>query len=624
MSLYCWLEGLNGSRKRIGPDGLLLGRGRGCAFRTLDTRVSVRHAEVNCREDEVFLTPRGVSPTELNGSPIHNPRQLSDGDWISLAPGVLLRVIIMSPTTTQWKVRVGAREHGLTPDGPPLHLGDNTLQARADGTLQLSYREAVVLNGVTLEPDRRSWILEEGDALALSNGTRLQVTDGPAQDHQPPPVWGLCGPLRSQPPHAARLAGPNTLQLSYADTDITVPVRDAALLRALLGIQGAIEVDPDALLVLQEDLIRGGVDGFSLLSRTAAGVCLQLQEPPPGVTPQPVQSCGSAKAWWIRQSDGSRMWLDSGGVLIGRNPDCDVRYAYPYVHRYHALIRQRSQHMELIPLGQNPCYINGMPITKPTLLEAGARVTIEPSAWLELNHTVQPAASKTQCTVSVAEVEHRLQSQTLFAGGGEDDDLYVAGWPARAISLLVLAGAVFCEPHVEATRDGLAVQPHLAHRLVPGQDITINGQALTLTDHTAVSSTPARLVILHPFQKVGRLLFQFDDRSQVRVCLHHQCYQLMQLLLEAHVSSRLRRVTRTRFPGRLNDRELPQGAAHTRDLQLEVGRVRRLSLSALNTIIHQTRSELIRAGINGEHMLEEGEGWARLNLGESCNVKLYS
>ena len=98
----------------------------------------------------------------------------------------------------------------------------------------------------------------------------------------------------------------------------------------------------------------------------------------------------------------------------------------------------------------------------------------------------------------------------------------------------------------------------------------------------------------------------------------------MQLLLEAHVSSRLRRVTRTRFPGRLNDRELPQGAAHTRDLQLEVGRVRRLSLSALNTIIHQTRSELIRAGINGEHMLEEGEGWARLNLGESCNVKLYS
>ena len=318
------------------------------------------------------------------------------------------------------------------------------------------------------------------------------------------------------------------------------------------------------------------------------------------------------------------MWLDSGGILIGRNPDCDVRYAYPYIHRYHALIRQRAQHMELIPLGQNPCYIDGVPIKTPTLLESGARVTIEPSAWLELNHTVQPAVGKTWCLISVAGVEHRIQSPTLFVGGSEDDDLYVADWPPRAASLHVLAGAVFCEPHTAATIDGLAVQPKLAHRLVPGQDLAVNGHALTLYEHAAVLSPPARLVILHPFQKVGRLLFQFDDRSQVRVCLQHQCYQLMQLLLEAHVSSRLRRVTRTRFPGRLNDRELPQGAAHTRDLQLEVGRVRRLSLSALNTIIHQTRSELIRAGINGENMLEEGDGWARLNLGESCNVKLYS
>jgi hypothetical protein len=311
-------------------------------------------------------------------------------------------------------------------------------------------------------------------------------------------------------------------------------------------------------------------------------------------------------------------------VLIGRNPDCDVRYAHPYIHRYHALIRQRFQHMELIPLGQNPCYINGSPVNRPTLLEAGARVAIEPSAWLELNHTVQPTICKTRCTVSVAGVEHLLKGAMLFAGGGEKDDLYVAGWPARAVSLLVLAEAVFCEPHVAAAIDGLDVLPHLAHRLDPGQTLSINGQALTLSAHTAVPTPNARLVILHPFQKVGRLLFQFDDRSQLRVCLHHQCYQLMQLLLEAHVGSRLRRVTRTRFPGRLNDRALPQGAAHTRDLQLEVGQVRRLSLSALNTIFHQTQTELIRAGINGEDMLEKGDGWARLNLGESCNVKLYS
>lgn len=625
MSLCCWLEGLDGSRRRVGPDGLLLGRGGDCAFRTLDTRVSVRHAEVTCRDQGVFLTPRGVIPTVLNGNPIHNPRQLSDGDWISLAPGVLFRVITQTMAAVQWQVHIDDAAHSLTPGGPALPVSSHSmLHVHDDATLQLSFQEPITLRGAPLQPDRRPWALEEGDVVVLSDSTRLQVTAGPTRAARPPTVWSLSEPLRYNPPRSARLTGQRTLRLSYPDASVEVQIRDGTLLSTLLNAEGSLEVAPPALLRLQEDLIRGGIDGFCLLPRTAAGVRLQLSDDTQERRPPLEKAPGAARAWWVQLSDCSRLWLDSGGVLIGRNPDCDIRYDRPYIHRYHALIRQRAGQAELVPLGQNPCYIDGLPISHPTILSAGARVTIEPSAWLELNHAERPTVGRARCTVSVDGVDHTLESTAILAGGGSEDSLHVAGWPAGAICLFTLAEAVFCEPHVAAKLDGLDVQPRRAQRLLPGQVLTINGQDLTLLSHTAAPSPSPRMVLLQPFQSAGRLLFRFDDRSQIRVCLPHRRYQLMQLLLESYVGSRLRGVTRTRSPDSITNEDLPRGAAHTRDLQLEVGGSRRLSLSALSDILHQTRTDLIRAGINGERMLESSEDWARLHLGESCNVTLYS
>ena len=624
MKLRCWLEGLDGSRLRVGPGGFLLGRGVECAFRTLDTRVSARHAEVNLRDQGVFLTPRGVIPTVLNGRPIHNPRQLSDGDWISLAPGVLYRVVIAQSKAVSWVVSDGEQQWELSHGSRPLHPSENgDLTVIEDGRLLLTFRGKIEINEHLLEPDRRAWALDKGDVIGFSDGVSITVTEGPTPD-KPPTPWSPWEPLRYHPPLAAERTIDGRLRLHYPDQLVEVTVREGELLAELLAADDAIDVDPDALLRLQEDLICGGIDGFCLLHRTGDGVRLLLQ--PDGATREPVSAPPVVRttAWWLSLSDGSRLWLNSGGVLLGRNPDCDIRYDQPYIHRFHALIRQRPNSAEIVPLGRNPSYIDGVPVSRTAEIREGCWLAVDPGERIRLGRTIRDSIGTVWCTVRLDDGEHTLQTPICSVGGSSRDDLFQEGWPGGALNLYLLNEAVFFETTVPTMHDGTAISPHRTHRLQLGQSITLNGCTLTLLDQRQTPPLTPRMVVLQPFQNAGRLLFRFDNRSLIRVCLPQHRYHLMQLLLESYVGSRLRSVTRTQSPVSLTDIALPRGATRTRDLQMELSGTRRISLAAVKNLFHQVRTDLIRAGINGERMLEIGEGWTRLHLGESCNVTLYS
>jgi hypothetical protein len=323
--------------------------------------------------------------------------------------------------------------------------------------------------------------------------------------------------------------------------------------------------------------------------------------------------------------DGGRLWLDPGGILLGRNPDCDIRFEEPYIHRYHALLRQRTGTVELIPLGRNPSYVNGNPVTRPTELLEGSWLSISPSQRIRVNRSPRPVQPKTSCTVQLSGQDvHKVLLDVCRIGGSSRDDLYEPSWPAGALCLYLLDEAVFVEATIPAMLNGAPIAPRRAQRLQPGQSIFIGQQTLTLTSHNPISSPPPRMVVLQPFQHAGRLLFRFENRSQIRVCLPKYRYHLMEQLLEAYVGSRLRSVTRTRYPGELPGIDLPRGAIRTRELQVELSATRRLSRSALKDLLHQVRTDLVRAGINGERVLESGQDWTRLHLGESCNVTLYS
>lgn len=91
--LRCVLVLPDGPSRRVGPNGVLIGRQKDCDLVTLDPSVSRRHALVRITADGVEVVPLGRGPVEINGTPSDKPHALVDGDTLGV-PGLALEVKI--------------------------------------------------------------------------------------------------------------------------------------------------------------------------------------------------------------------------------------------------------------------------------------------------------------------------------------------------------------------------------------------------------------------------------------------------------------------------------------------------------------------------------------------------
>jgi hypothetical protein len=82
-----------GPSRRVGANGVLVGREHDCDIVASDPRVSRRHALVRLTADGAEVVPLGRAPIELNGKPTDRPTALAHGDAIAL-PGLTLSVEI--------------------------------------------------------------------------------------------------------------------------------------------------------------------------------------------------------------------------------------------------------------------------------------------------------------------------------------------------------------------------------------------------------------------------------------------------------------------------------------------------------------------------------------------------
>jgi pSer/pThr/pTyr-binding forkhead associated (FHA) protein len=102
----------NGLSRRVGVNGLLIGRHRDCDIVISSPTVSRRHALVRVTRDGAELLPLGRVPIEVNGKAADRARELAHGDTIAL-PGLTLMVEIAAPrsevTTFRLEHRRGAR-----------------------------------------------------------------------------------------------------------------------------------------------------------------------------------------------------------------------------------------------------------------------------------------------------------------------------------------------------------------------------------------------------------------------------------------------------------------------------------------------------------------------------------
>jgi hypothetical protein len=83
----------DGPSRRVGPNGLLIGRKQDCDIVSVEPSVSRRHALVRITGEGAEIVPLGRSPIEVNGKRHDRPHALADGDAI-IVPGLVLHVKI--------------------------------------------------------------------------------------------------------------------------------------------------------------------------------------------------------------------------------------------------------------------------------------------------------------------------------------------------------------------------------------------------------------------------------------------------------------------------------------------------------------------------------------------------
>lgn len=94
--LRCNVVVPGGPSRRVGPNGVLIGRQGDCDIVATDPAVSRRHALVRVTGEGVELVPLGRAPLDLNGVESDKPRALAHGDILKL-PGLELRVEVTIP-----------------------------------------------------------------------------------------------------------------------------------------------------------------------------------------------------------------------------------------------------------------------------------------------------------------------------------------------------------------------------------------------------------------------------------------------------------------------------------------------------------------------------------------------
>jgi len=82
-----------GPSRKVGLDGLIIGRHSECDIVASDPAMSRRHALIRVTSDGVELVPLGTGPVSVNGTPTDRPHMLAHGDRLAF-PGLALHVEI--------------------------------------------------------------------------------------------------------------------------------------------------------------------------------------------------------------------------------------------------------------------------------------------------------------------------------------------------------------------------------------------------------------------------------------------------------------------------------------------------------------------------------------------------
>lgn len=305
--------------------------------------------------------------------------------------------------------------------------------------------------------------------------------------------------------------------------------------------------------------------------------------------------------------DGPSRRVGANGILIGRQPDCDIVATDPSVSRRHALVRLTSDGAEVVPLGRAAIDVNGTEHTSSVALADGDVLRLP---GLELRVAVSlPRPMTTAAWVLEREGGGTFGiARTPFTLGGDDaDDLIIEGWPPHALRFHLAQGELFIEVcDGTETLDPLAVGERVTHR---GETFVIAHAAgrVATTAVSGASQLPTRVVI-EMLPRGGRVVITVGGRDHA-VFLADRRLDLVVALLRPPAGYRA---------GELIPDDVVRAIVWPRKPSV--------SRPEINTLISRCRRDLLDVGLAGPRLLERapGGGATRFVLAADADVDVKS
>jgi hypothetical protein len=316
----------------------------------------------------------------------------------------------------------------------------------------------------------------------------------------------------------------------------------------------------------------------------------------------------------VVSSDGVSRRVGGQGLLIGRDPACDIVVAEPSISRRHALIRASVDGVELVPLGRLPIGHNGRPCERAQLLGDGDQIEVAARVFTVKVEIPRPSHSHVGYRLVRGRSSYALSHTPFFAGGSDADDLILERWPAGALQFHLAQGELFVEIAAgSATRNGEPIESDTLAALELGDVLEYRGDRFEIAGgeraHTTITgdldALPSRVVI-EMLPRGGRVAFSLPSGERT-VYLADRRLDLIAALVRPP-------------PGYAAGDFIPDDVLRP----IVWPRNAAVTRSEINVHITRCRKDLLAAGLAGPRLLQRspGGGATRLALAPGCTIEL--
>lgn len=314
---------------------------------------------------------------------------------------------------------------------------------------------------------------------------------------------------------------------------------------------------------------------------------------------------GHGTEWWLELPDGTRRRVGSGGLLIGRNTDCDLVLNDERASRRHAIVHRTAEGVALVSLGRGSA---GVDSTGNAELADGTRLLFP-----GLTVTVKASRGVGGCDPSWVLRHHGggvfgVSERGLSVGNGPDDDLRIAGCAPRSALFRVADGHLLLETGVALGVSGhkaglLQLDAGTLHRLSRGNVVhlgraqisvivggaTYQGTTIGRGSGAAQPMRESPSLRLQFLPRGGRLFVALGGEETVVYLAGRRC-DLAACLLQPPAPY----VPGDPIPDDVLIPRVWPGGTETR--------------SAVGVLLHRLRRDFVVAGLDGLALVERVEG----------------